>query len=137
MTDVSQAGGQDSRTDALAAFTALHDALTEAARTFGHDATVANALIDALRDEPSITALANRFPISEERNRLASVLQHYETCRRDARLALWRVMLGEGCSIGEVARIFGLSRQLVSRQLRDSRAAQEPSPRDSTEVEAR
>ena len=28
-------------------------------------------------------------------------------------------MLAEGCSIGEISRIVGLSRQLVSRQLRD------------------
>lgn len=118
---MTEPGGQTSRADALRAFTALHDAMSQAARTFEHDAAVANTLAEALQREPSITALTSSFPISRERDRLARVLEQYETCRRDARLALWRVMLAEGCSIGEVARIFGLSRQLVSRQLRDYR----------------
>jgi hypothetical protein len=95
-------------------------AMLEAAAAFTHDAAVVSKLLVALDGQPNITALAAAFPISQERVRLASALENYETYRRDARTALWRVMLAEGCSIGEIGRIFGLSRQLVSRQLKDS-----------------
>ncbi|HEY7626873.1 MAG TPA: hypothetical protein VH761_07390, partial [Ilumatobacteraceae bacterium] len=82
------------------------------------DADLAAAVMQALTTAPSMTEIAARFPISEERTHLTQALDRFEARRRHARVALWRVMLAEGCSIGEIARIFGLSRQLVSRQLR-------------------
>jgi hypothetical protein len=109
-----------SRERARQTFEGLRSAMLEAAAAFNHDATVVSRLLVALDGEPNITALAAAFPISKERVRLASALENYETYRRDARIELWRVMLAEGCSIGEIGRIFGLSRQLVSRQLKDS-----------------
>ena len=96
--------------------------MIEAAATFGHEAEVTARLLTALESEPSITQLAASFPISQERNRLTSALDTYESCRREARIAFWRILLAEGCSIGEISRIFGISRQLVSRQLRDDAA---------------
>ncbi len=94
--------------------------MLDAAATFGREAEVIPKLLVALDHEPSITALTSGFPISQERERLTAALDAYETHRRDARIELWRVMLEEGRSIGEVSRIFGLSRQLVSRQLKDN-----------------
>jgi hypothetical protein len=41
-------------------------------------------------------------------------------------------MAAEGCSIGEMARIFGLSRQLISRQLRLV-THEDPTPDDTDE----
>ncbi len=110
-----------SRTQARQAFHKLRVAMEDAAATFAHEARVATAMLDALDNEPSLTVLASNFPIAEERKRLTVVLDDYETCRRDARIALWQLLLSEGRSIGEISRIFGLSRQLVSRQLRDDR----------------
>ena len=92
--------------------------MQEAAATFSHEAVVAEALLSALDGAASISKLAADYPISEERSRLTAALDNFESCRRTARVALWRLMLAEGCSIGEISRIFGLSRQLVSRQLR-------------------
>ena len=94
--------------------------MLDAASTFSREAEVIGKLFIALDQEGSITALTSGFPIALERQRLAVALDGYETNRRDARITLWRVMLDEGCSIGEVSRIFGLSRQLVSRQLKDN-----------------
>jgi hypothetical protein len=94
--------------------------MQDVSATFAHETQVATALLRALDTEPSITKLTARFPVVEERSRQVTALDAYESCRREARIALWRVMLAEGCSIGEISRIFGLSRQLVSRQLRDS-----------------
>ena len=111
----------EARTQARQAFEKLRIAIVDAAATFAHEADVAAALLDALDTEPSISTLASNFPVAEERKRLTVTLDNYETCRRDARIALWQLMLSEGRSIGEISRIFGLSRQLVSRQLRDDR----------------
>ena len=94
--------------------------MLEASAAFSHEASVVSRLLAALDDEPNITALAAAYPIAQERVRLAAALENYETYRRDSRIELWRVMLDEGCSIGEIGRIFGLSRQLVSRQLKDN-----------------
>ncbi len=109
------------RTPARQAFEELRAASSAATATFAHETKVATAALNAIDTEPSVTALAANFPIAKDHQRLTVALDNYETCRRDARIALWRVMLAEGCSIGEVSRIFGLSRQLVSRQLRDHR----------------
>ncbi|MGZ6992660.1 MAG: hypothetical protein ACXVKJ_16235 [Ilumatobacteraceae bacterium] len=113
--------GDEARTQARRAFHKLRNAMDDAAATFAHEADVAAALLHALDHEPSISALASNYPVAEERKRLTVALDNYETCRRDARIALWQLMLSEGRSIGEISRIFGLSRQLVSRQLRDDR----------------
>src|SRR4051812_19509828 len=114
---------QTARLHARTAFEALRESMTGAADLFAREAQVASALLSALDVEPSITKLTARFPINEERIRLATALDRYEVTRRSARVALWRVMLAEGCSIGEISRIFGVPRQLVPRQLRD-----EPQP---------
>ncbi len=112
--------GNTTRQRARLAFEGLRAAMLDAAATFNHEAEVIAKLLVALDQQPSITALTSAFPISEERVHLTAALDNYETYRRDARIELWRVMLDEGCSIGEISRIFGLSRQLVSRQLRDN-----------------
>lgn len=119
--DMTAAGESNKvRQPARLAFEGLRTAMLDAASTFSREAEVVTKLLAALDEQPSITTLTERFPIAEERERLTAVLDNYETYRRDARIALWRVMLFEGCSIGEISRIFGLSRQLVSRQLRDN-----------------
>jgi len=112
-------GQQDARLHALQAFEELRASMTDAAELFEREAGIASALLHALDVEPSITQLTARFPINDERTKLAAALDRYEISRRSARVALWRLMQSEGCSIGEISRIFGVSRQLVSRQLRD------------------
>jgi DNA-directed RNA polymerase specialized sigma24 family protein len=119
-------GREDLRDAARDAFVALRSAMQEAATTFGHNAVIATSLIEALDREPSITAVTSAFPVNEERNRLMKALDEYEARRREARLALWRLMQHEGCSIGEISRIFGLSRQLVSRQMHGQPAGDPP-----------
>ena len=109
------------RTPARQAFDELRAAASVATATFAHETKVAIAALNAIDNESSVTVLAANFPIAEDHRRLTVALDNYETCRRNARVALWRLMLSEGCSIGEISRIFGLSRQLVSRQLRDAK----------------
>ena len=105
------------------AFEKLRAAMDVAAATFTHGAGVATAMLDAIDNEPSLTNLVASFPVAEQRKSLTVSLENYETCLRDVRIALWRVMRSEGCTIGEISQIFGLSRQRVSRQLRDANVA--------------
>lgn len=104
---------------ALAAFEQLHTAMLGVVDMFTHESQVTTALLGVLAQRTPITTLVGNFDITSERAGVTAALDGYETARRHARVALWRVMLAEGCSIGEISRIFGLSRQLVSRQLRD------------------
>ena len=57
------------------------------------------------------------FDIRSVRTALSDGLNQVERARNDARLSLWRLQLAEGTSIAEIARIWGFSRQLVSRAL--------------------
>jgi len=107
------------RATARRAFAKLQASMLDVVETFTHEAKVATGLIAVLASEHEVTELVTNFDISTERNRLTTSLETYETLRREARVAMWRIMLAEGCSIGEISRIFGVSRQLVSRQLRD------------------
>jgi hypothetical protein len=102
------------------AFEDLHSSIANAAATFSHEAEIANTFLAVVDDAPSITALVKQFPVAAERARLNTSLDIYETRRRRARAALWQLMLAEGCSLSDITRIFGLSRQLVSRQLREA-----------------
>ncbi|HEX2783679.1 MAG TPA: hypothetical protein VHN36_08840 [Ilumatobacteraceae bacterium] len=102
---------------AQSAFEELHKAMLGVVDTFEHDAVVASNVAQQLGRDTPIAPLVENFDVSSARHRLTAALDAFETKRRNARVALWRVMIDEGCSIGEVSRIFGLSRQLVSRQL--------------------
>src|SRR3954452_9757768 len=114
---------QTARFHARTAFEALRESMTGAADLFAREAQVASALLSALDVEPSITKLTARFPINEERIRLATALDRYEVTRRSARVALWRGMLAEGARIGAIGRLCGLSGHVVSRH-----PPQEPQP---------
>jgi hypothetical protein len=109
--------GHDEAQHAQSAFEELHKAMLAVVDIFEHDAVVASNVAKRLGRDTPISELVENFDVSSARQRLTAVLDSFETQRRNARVALWRVMISEGCSIGEVSRIFGLSRQLVSRQL--------------------
>ena len=57
------------------------------------------------------------FDLGSVRMTLTERLASLERTRYAARLALWRLQVAEGTSIAEIARMWGFSRQLVSRAL--------------------
>ena len=57
------------------------------------------------------------FDLPSLRSTLTERLDLVERARMDCRRALWRLQVAEGATIAEVAREWGLSRQLVSRAL--------------------
>ena len=62
-------------------------------------------------DMPSI------FDVQAIRSTLTARLDRLERARNASRRSLWRVQLSEGTTTAEIARIWGLSRQLISREL--------------------
>jgi hypothetical protein len=57
------------------------------------------------------------FDLGSVRMTLTERLTSLERTRYAARFALWRLQVAEGTSIAEIARMWGFSRQLVSRAL--------------------
>ena len=57
------------------------------------------------------------FDLGSVRMTLTQRLASLERTRYGARFALWRLQVAEGTSIAEIARMWGFSRQLVSRAL--------------------
>jgi DNA-directed RNA polymerase specialized sigma24 family protein len=51
---------------------------------------------------------------------LSSTLNDFEHRRHEAQRALFRIMQAEGQSISDIARMWGISRQLVSRILHET-----------------
>lgn len=63
------------------------------------------------------------FDIPTLRSSLTDVLERVEQTRMASRRTLWRLQISEGKSIADIARSWGLSRQLVSRALSSGDAA--------------
>lgn len=59
--------------------------------------------------------------VSAERDNLTTAIVDLEGARRAIRVQMFRALMSEGKSIGEIARIWGISRQLASRILRDAK----------------
>jgi hypothetical protein len=62
--------------------------------------------------------MAVRFDVPAVRTSLTDRLDHVERARNASRRSLWRLQASEGRTIAEIARMWGLSRQLISRALR-------------------
>ncbi len=71
------------------------------------------------------TDSAQLMDIGKVRATLTDRLDAVERARSTSRQALWRLHRAEGASIAEIARLWGFSRQLVSRTLigRDARGS--------------
>jgi len=78
--------------------------------------------IESLRDGMTI-AQSTKDTRSAERSRsLTRILSEFEQSRREIRAAVVAAALQEGMTISEIADIFGVSRQLANRFVKDSRA---------------
>jgi hypothetical protein len=62
--------------------------------------------------------ISTRFDVRAVRTSLTERLDQVERARNSSRRSLWRLQLSEGTTIAEIARSWGISRQLVSRTLR-------------------
>jgi hypothetical protein len=60
------------------------------------------------------------------RDVLVAHLDRFETARHRMRVACFRVSIDDGLTIADVARLWGVSRQLVSRMLHAEQGGRQP-----------
>jgi hypothetical protein len=77
--------------------------------------------IEDLCAEPRLVDLTLARNVAVLRQRLTASLNDLEAARGRARMEAFRALQREGHSIGEIARMWGISRQLASRLMRDRR----------------
>ena len=68
-----------------------------------------------------------KIGVSDLRADLVERLERFEDARHRMRVACFRMSLTEGLSIGDIARLWGISRQLASRLVNEAR--KDPRPR--------
>jgi hypothetical protein len=121
-TELVQVGPPDAPTDQL-----LLAAVAEFERTSlrVQDAMVLNAASCAairrsLDDGTSISETMTSIGIAQLREKLTDAIADLEAARRHLRAVCFARATQEGLSIGGVARLWGVSRQLAQRTLRES-----------------
>ncbi len=100
----------------------LATALQAAIETLTIDHAVARSLIEGIRSEETINAIVTKNDMATVRERLTSALTEIEAARGLARAELFRALLREGHTIGQISRLWGISRQLTSRIVREGAA---------------
>jgi hypothetical protein len=105
------------RDDAVVALDALIQATAEARTDMEASQTAFERNRDHLRTGGRAGDMTDLFDIPALRSTLTGRLAQVEQARMATRRALWRMQIAEGTTITDVARSWGLSRQLVSRAL--------------------
>jgi hypothetical protein len=73
------------------------------------------------RDVP-LHEVMGQIGVDDLRAELVERLTRFEAARHNMRVACFQMSLGEGLSIGGVARLWGISRQLASRMVKEAAA---------------
>lgn len=97
----------------------LADALEVAIETLTEDRALALAAIEELRATESISTIAVNSDMAAIRERFTAAITQLESARGHARAEMFQALQREGYSIGQIARLWGISRQLASRIMRD------------------
>jgi len=84
-----------------------------------HEATCRKVL-DEVRVDHAITGVLPAVRADTWRSAVTDAIRGFEAARHRARLLLVAIEVEEGRSIGEVARSWGVSRQLASRWVQES-----------------
>jgi hypothetical protein len=82
--------------------------------------------IRMLSDGSDIATTLAATRAADVRQGANEVLGALETARHNSRLSVFAAGLDEGMTIGELARVWGFSRQLASRYAREARTTPDP-----------
>lgn len=105
------------RDEALRDLDALREAVVDARTNLRSYQSALEKNYRHLRGGGRVSDMQALFDVCAMRTSLTSRLDRVERARSMSRLSLWRVQLTEGTTIAEIGRVWGLSRQLVSRAL--------------------
>lgn len=84
-----------------------------------HEATC-RTLLDEVRVDHEITGVLPEIHADTWRSAMTDAIRGFEAARHRVRLLLVAIEVEEGRSIGEVAKSWGVSRQLASRWVQES-----------------
>jgi hypothetical protein len=84
-----------------------------------HEATC-RTLLDEVRIDHEITGVLPEIHADTWRSAVTDAIRGFEAARHRVRLLLVAIEVAEGRSIGEVAKSWGVSRQLASRWVQES-----------------
>jgi len=87
-----------------------------------HEAACRRVLADVEDGVPIGSALSG-VRADNWRSAVTAAIQRFEATRHRSRLALVAMSLDDGASISEIARTWGVSRQLASRWVQETRSA--------------
>ena len=134
---IREAGAVEEPTDeplrrhALDDLDALIDAAAEARKVLRSYQTVLEKNRRHLGQGGRASDMAVRFDVQGVRASLSDRLKHVERRRNASRISLWRLQVAEGTTLAEIARVWGFSRQLISRALRSADTYRGGRPRRS------
>ena len=77
----------------------------------------------ALQSDLSLTEIMAHAPIAETRTTLTQQALAFDVARKAARHAMVAMMLADDFTIADIAKVFGVSRQLASRLATEVRAS--------------
>ena len=100
---------------------AFSAALTEGSRRIEQEQRLLTEVLADLRSGVPLSQTIHRVDVGVGRESLTTAFAGMEATRRDVRVHMFRALLAEGYSIGEIARSWGVSRQLASRILREAK----------------
>ena len=113
--------------DDVAALTAALErygrSLDDTAGTLASDRRAVEALLVEIAVPGALRTFLTTADLNGGRPTLTQSIAQLEESRRTARYHLFSALLAEGASIGEIGRIWNISRQLASRILREGKAA--------------
>jgi len=107
------------RRDVLAALDELDAATEESGRLFVRLRTQAHQLRPQIEREAKVSDLTHSVRISDCRGAVSQALTRVEKARHQFQRAMFRLAAAEGSSLADIARAWGISRQLVSRMTKE------------------
>ena len=110
----------DARARASKAVSHMREAAQSMIDRLQFDVQFAGDVIAALNREQTVSEGMRGLDMPGVRLGLTEAISRLESARLEARRHLFRAMVDEGLSIGDVARTWGISRQLASRILREA-----------------
>ena len=109
----------EARTRALHAVSGMRSALQRMTVSLEADIAFVTSVLAGLSGEGTIARVLDGLDAAAARQHLTDTINELEATRLEARRQLFRAMIDEGASIGDVARTWGISRQLASRIIND------------------
>ena len=125
----------EQRAEIVAALAELREVFGKLSATLSADDRFAASLATGIRGGTSVRALLDESQIATIRRELTDLAAELSHARLRARLALASALQSEGMSIGQIARTFGISRQLASRMLQEGAAGTGPEAAQASEDE--